>query len=155
MNDYPHFGLWPDAYYMTANQFVYSTGAWRGAGVAAFEREKMLTGAAAQMVYFNLYTVNSNYGGQLAGRQGGTTQPASGAPGLILEWDDSTWGVGSSDCAEHLEVPRRLDERRRNSYLGTGSAGTAGGPNWTITTNNVDPTICTASVRVSISRGRP
>ncbi len=141
MNDYPHFGLWPDAYYMTANQFVYSSGAWRGAGVAAFERGKMLTGATAQMVYFSLYGVNSNYGGQLAADMDGSTQPASGAPGLILEWDDSTWGAGSTDSLKIWKF--HVDwTTPGNSYLGTGSAGSAGGPNWTINTNNVDPTIC-------------
>jgi hypothetical protein len=141
MNDYPHFGLWPDAYYMTANQFVYSTGAWRGAGVAAFEREKMLTGATAQMVYFNLYTVNSNYGGQLAADLDGATQPAGGAPGLILEWDDSTWGTGSTDSLKVWKF--HVDwATPGNSSLGTGAAGSAGGPNWTINTNDVDPTVC-------------
>ena len=144
MNDYPHFGLWPDAYYMTANQFVYSSGAWRGAGVAAYEREKMLTGATAQMVYFSLYSVNSNYGGQLPADMDGATQPASGAPGLILEWDDSTWGVGSSDSLKIWKF--HVDwTTPGNSYLGTGAAGSAGGPNWTINTNDVDPTVCSSS----------
>ena len=50
--DYPKFGLWPDAYYMTANQFDASVSSWRGQGVAALERDKMLLGQAAQLVYF-------------------------------------------------------------------------------------------------------
>jgi len=34
MNDYPKFGVWPDAYYMTTNQFTLSLD-WAGTGVAA------------------------------------------------------------------------------------------------------------------------
>ncbi len=143
MNDYPHFGLWPDAYYMTANQFIYSSGAWQGAGVAAYERDKMLIGAAAQMVYFNLYTVNAEYGGQLPADMDGTTQPASGAPGLIMEWDNS--GLLGPDDALRVWKFHVDWTTPANSYLGTGAAGTAGGPNWTINTNDVDPTICGSS----------
>lgn len=143
MNDYPHFGLWPDAYYMTANQFVYSTGAWMGAGVAAFEREKMLTGATAKMVYFNLYPVDADYGGLLPADMDGATQPPSGAPGLIVGWNDSTWGVTTSDALTIWKF--HVDwNTTGNSYLGTGAAGSAGGPNWTINTNNVDPTVCSS-----------
>ena len=43
-NDYPHFGVWPDAYYMTDNQFNASLTAFAGAGVFAFDRAKMLVG---------------------------------------------------------------------------------------------------------------
>ncbi|HEU5248540.1 MAG TPA: hypothetical protein VFW15_01010, partial [Thermoanaerobaculia bacterium] len=40
-NDYPKFGVWPDAYYMSDNQFDPN---FQGAGVFAFERSKMLAG---------------------------------------------------------------------------------------------------------------
>jgi formylglycine-generating enzyme required for sulfatase activity len=142
MNDYPHFGLWPDGYYLTVNQFNSSGTAWRGAGVASFERDKMLTGATAQMIYFNLYTLNANYGGQLPADMDGRTQPASGASGLIMQWDDSTW-ISPSDALRIWKF--HVDwTTPGNSYLGTGEPGYAGGPNWTITTNDVDPTICSS-----------
>ncbi len=53
MNDYPKMGVWPDGYYATFNffgsQFI-------GAGVAAFERDKMLVGDPdAQMVFFGYF----------------------------------------------------------------------------------------------------
>ena len=38
MNDYPKFGVWMDAYYMTVNQFLGNS--WAGAGIAAFDRDK-------------------------------------------------------------------------------------------------------------------
>jgi len=48
MNDYPHFGIFGDAYYMGVNQF--GAAGWAGGGVAAYERDKMLVGAEAQQV---------------------------------------------------------------------------------------------------------
>ena len=43
-NDYPHFGVWPDAYYMTDNQFNQAGTAFLQDGVFAFDRSKMLIG---------------------------------------------------------------------------------------------------------------
>lgn len=41
-NDYPKFGVWRDAYYMTTNEF--SGSSFFGAGMGAFDRDKMLQG---------------------------------------------------------------------------------------------------------------
>jgi hypothetical protein len=54
MPDYPKFGVWPDGYYLSVNQFA-GGATWAGAGACALERTKMLAGdPAAQMIYFNL-----------------------------------------------------------------------------------------------------
>ncbi|HEX3758148.1 MAG TPA: hypothetical protein VHW23_05560, partial [Kofleriaceae bacterium] len=50
-NDYPKMGLWPDAYYFTFNMFPNNT--FAGARLCAFDRAKMLTGAAATEQCFN------------------------------------------------------------------------------------------------------
>ncbi len=94
MNDYPKFGVWPDAYYMTVNQFQNS--AWAGAGVVAFEREKMLSGQQARMIYFDLYAVNPNIGGMLPADLDGLTAPPVGTPGLFASVDDAFW-IGPTD----------------------------------------------------------
>jgi hypothetical protein len=93
MNDYPKFGVWPDAYYYSVNQFAdCSTGCtWAGAGVAAFEREKMLTGLPARMVYFDLYGRDPNLGGLLPSDLDGPSPPA-GAPNFFVTIDDDAWG---------------------------------------------------------------
>lgn len=53
-NDYPHFGVWPDAYYMTDSQFDQSTDTFVQSGVFAFNRVKMLVGdPAANYIYFD------------------------------------------------------------------------------------------------------
>ncbi len=92
LNDYPKFGVWPDAYYMSINQFTAPTFAWGGAGAVAFERDKMLAGLPAQMVYFDLFGVDSNLGGMLPSDLDGATPPPAGAPNYFMVMDDDAWG---------------------------------------------------------------
>jgi hypothetical protein len=49
--DYPHFGVWPDAYYMATNEAP-GAATILSAGFFAFERDKMLAGEDARMIYF-------------------------------------------------------------------------------------------------------
>jgi hypothetical protein len=101
MNDYPHFGVWPDAYYMSVNQFNGSTEAWEGAGVAAFERDALLAGSpTARMIYIDTGAVTLNYGGMLPTDLDGPA-PAAGTPNYFMEWDDSTW---LGDAVDTLRV---------------------------------------------------
>ncbi len=81
LNDYPKFGLWPDGYYMAVNQFQCSIFgcSWGGQGVVAFERNVMLNGGNARMVYFDLESVDSSLGGMLPADLDGPPPPA-GAP---------------------------------------------------------------------------
>lgn len=91
MNDYPKLGVWPDGYYMAVNQFYMPWGIWGGQGVVAFERDKMLSGQPARMVYFDLYGTDSNLGGMLPADWDGPTPPA-GAPNPFIERDDNSEG---------------------------------------------------------------
>ncbi len=75
--DYPHLGVWPDAYYMAANLF----GTPGGGGNYAFERDRMLVGdPTARMVFFN-----SSASGILPSDLDGPPPPA-GSPNYFLEW---------------------------------------------------------------------
>ena len=95
MNDYPKLGVWPDGYYMTANQFIGNT--WAGAGVAVMDRAKMLLGdSSATIQYIDLYSVDPNFGGMLPCDVDGPAPPA-GAPAYFGEVDDST-SIGPSDA---------------------------------------------------------
>jgi hypothetical protein len=67
-DDYPHYGMWPNAYYMTANRF--NAPGFAGANVA-YERAAMLTGSTARMV---VYLV-PNDGGALPTDLDGYTLP--------------------------------------------------------------------------------
>jgi len=99
LNDYPKFGVWPDGYYMTANQFN-TDGSWGGAGAFVFERDQMLLGNPAQMVYFDLFLVDPNLGGMLPSDMEGATPPAVGSPNVYMEVDDN--GLGYP--ADQLEL---------------------------------------------------
>lgn len=90
LNDYPKFGVWPDAYYMTDNQFNEAGTTYLGAGAFAFERARMLQGLSAQMVYFDLQSVNIDFFGQLPSDLDGMTPPPAGAPNYFFEVDDDS-----------------------------------------------------------------
>ena len=90
MNDYPHFGVWADGYYMTVHEFA-NAATWAGQGVAVFERSQMLQGLPARMVKFNLYSTDPNMGGMLPTDLDGPA-PAAGTPNYFVEPDDDTFG---------------------------------------------------------------
>jgi hypothetical protein len=61
LNDYPKFGMWPDAWYVSYNMFCGAISctyggrnSFQGVEVVAFDRSTMLTGGAAAMVQFIL-----------------------------------------------------------------------------------------------------
>lgn len=85
-HDYPKLGVWPDAYYMTSNEFAGGS-SFAGAGAFAFERDKMLVGQPARMVFFDLSTVNSAFGGMLPSDLDGWNLPPAGSPNYFAEID--------------------------------------------------------------------
>ncbi len=91
MNDYPKFGVWPDGYYMSVNQFKQVNLQWAGAGAVVFERDKMLAGAPARALYFDLYNVDPNLGGMLPADLDGQAPPP-GEPNYFVQIDDNAWG---------------------------------------------------------------
>lgn len=93
MPDYPKFGIWPDGYYMSANQFSSGTLNYVGTYVAVFNRSVILTGGAATMIYFSLGTSTFSF---LPSDCDGTAPPA-GAPNNFLMTYNTTSGSGASD----------------------------------------------------------
>jgi subtilisin-like proprotein convertase family protein len=100
-NDYPHFGVWTDGYYMTDNQFNQAGDTFLGAGVFAFDRTKMLAGdPTASFIYFDMATgcpaacIN---GGMLPADLDGFRMPPAGAPNSILQFDADEYGGGQTD----------------------------------------------------------
>ncbi len=80
-NDYPKLGVWPDGYYVTYNIFNGNT--FAGAKACSFDRSKMLTGAAATQVCFQL---SPSYGGVLPSDLDGTSAPPAGSPNFLLNF---------------------------------------------------------------------
>lgn len=88
LNDYPKFGVWPDAYYMSVNQFAPDTEAFVGAGAAAFERNKMLQGQPAQLVFFDLGTLAPSFNGLLPADLDGPPPP-NGTANFFVSFSES------------------------------------------------------------------
>jgi len=110
-NDYPKFGVWTDAYYMTDNQFNQAGTAFQGAGAFAFNRAKMLAGdPTANYVYFDVENGNPNIGGMLPADIDGIVPPPLGTPGLFAyfvadEFADPADGVRIFEFHPNFTTP--------------------------------------------------
>jgi uncharacterized repeat protein (TIGR01451 family) len=134
-NDYPHLGVWPDAYYLSVNQFDTTTPNtdFHSAGACALEREKMLAGSASakQVCFdesaFDPKDANGNYiyGGQLPTDLDGTTPPPAGEPNFFMQFLDST--TAGND--KLLEFKFHVDwQNPNNSTFGNGQPDGSGKP---------------------------
>jgi len=95
-NDYPKFGVWPDAYYMSDNQFNPS---FAGAGVFAFDRTKMLAGdPTAGYIYFDLELLDATIGGILPSDLDGLTPPPAGSPNVFAYFTATEYGDPQGDA---------------------------------------------------------
>jgi GEVED domain/CARDB len=96
--DYPHYSVWHDGYYVTANKFTGNT-------TYVIERDAVLNGDPnPQIVGFNLPGVVNNTNTVFSPEPAnltGTTVPA-GAPGYIVYLQDDGWGGGIAN--DHLKV---------------------------------------------------
>jgi N-acetylneuraminic acid mutarotase len=99
LNDYPKFGVWRDAYYATANDFL-NGATFAGAGVQAYEREKMLAGQPAQVVTFHIGNASGIYASLLPASAEGQAlgfNPPAGAPAPFVMMDDDSFGFSPTD----------------------------------------------------------
>ncbi len=80
--DYPKISVWPDAYYITFNIFNNGT-TFAGAKACAYDRAKMLAGAAATQVCFQQSTAVDSL---LPADLDGSTPPPAGSPNLLLNF---------------------------------------------------------------------
>jgi len=73
--DYPHYGIWPDGYYVSVNRFAPG---FTGTYAAAFERDSMLVGGIARMILStNATSIGASF---LPSDWDGSTAPLTGAP---------------------------------------------------------------------------
>ena len=96
-NDYPKFGIWPDAYYMTANRNKIFPGL--GVFAVAFDRNSMLAGQNASSVVFTLDN-NGHRAGMLPADWDGPTAPPAGTPNFLVRPLDSNLGWPSPNTLE-------------------------------------------------------
>jgi hypothetical protein len=91
--DYPHLGVWPDAFYMTVNVFNSSGTAFLGPQPLAFNRAAMLAGSPATFVTTrNAAVFNPLNDAMLPGDLDGSTVPPAGAPNpFLMSGTAATW----------------------------------------------------------------
>ncbi|NTW23210.1 MAG: T9SS type A sorting domain-containing protein [Lentimicrobium sp.] len=90
MPDYPKFGVWPDGYYMSAKMFYSGSLNWAGSAAIVLERDSMLTGNQAGMIFFQMdASVRALLPADLDGQA-----PPSGSPGLFMTAVDDVNGGG-------------------------------------------------------------
>jgi hypothetical protein len=91
MPDYPKLAVWPDGYYMSANSFSFPTtqGRWLGPAAAVFERDSMLHGGAARMIFFQ---EDSTLNPMLPADPDGRLPPPGSPAYYIMAFDDAAGG---------------------------------------------------------------
>ncbi|MGH2723275.1 MAG: calcium-binding protein [Actinomycetota bacterium] len=85
-NDYPKLGVWPDAYYLSVNEFDLN-GDYNSASVAALDRDAMLNGDPASLIEFDLSGISPNSFTLLPSDVDGPAPPA-GSPNYLVELRD-------------------------------------------------------------------
>lgn len=92
INDLPKFGVWPDAYYMSDEEFLGSD--YVGVGIFAFDRTKMLAGdPTAGYVYLNRPSNTTDRRSNLIPADvDGIRPPAPGTPGIFVGYTATEYG---------------------------------------------------------------
>ena len=104
--DYPHYGVWPDGYYLTTNQFNQAGTAFLGAGIFAFDRMKMLAGdPTASYVYHDVYANDQGAGGMLPTDVDGFVPPPAGLPNRVMEFRSNDFGDPADGIRTYELVP--------------------------------------------------
>jgi hypothetical protein len=135
MPDRPSVAFWQDAYYLAFNQ-LFGGITPAGAGVAALERNAMLAGSSTPtMIYYDLRHVDPRFANIVVAQplEVPTDNPA---PGLFLEWDDSTRFLDMTDSLRIWEFQPDWVNPAASLF------GTAGQPNYIVETADLDPKLC-------------
>jgi FlgD Ig-like domain len=89
--DYPKFGVWPDAYYVSVHLVNPRNERYAAQGIIAFDRETMLAGGSPrEMVFF----ANPSVFGLLPADAQGSTPPPVGAPNYLVTVRDGAISGG-------------------------------------------------------------
>ena len=92
INDVSKFGVWPDGYYMSDEEFTGSD--YSGMGAFAFDRAKMLVGdATASYIYFSMPSRSTaRLGNLLPTDLDGLAPPAPAAPNIFIGYTATEYG---------------------------------------------------------------
>ncbi|HKX84236.1 MAG TPA: FG-GAP-like repeat-containing protein, partial [Pyrinomonadaceae bacterium] len=111
LNDFPKFGVWPDGYYMSTEEYFGAD--FVGAGAFAFDREKLLAGdPSATYIYFRLpITAPYRRSSFLPSDLDGIVAPSAGTPNVFAsytatEYGDSQDAIRLFDFHADFQVPQ-------------------------------------------------
>ncbi len=92
LNDYPKFGFWHDALYMSTDEFFGSD--YAGSGAFAFDIKKMIQGdPTASFIYFDLASPTTmRIGGILPVDLDGLRAPPASTPGMFIGYSANEYG---------------------------------------------------------------
>ena len=92
LNDFPKFGVWPDGYYMSSEEYLGSD--FVGAGAFAFDRNKMLAGdPTASYIYFRFpIAAPYRHSTLLPSDLDGMNAPPAGAPNIFATYTATEYG---------------------------------------------------------------
>jgi hypothetical protein len=141
LNDYPKYGVWPDAYYQSVNDFA-NASSFTGVTVTAFDRAAMLAGQQARSVSFTLPNSNNDAYLLPANWEGGALGqlPPAGAPDpYVMSCDANTGGPCTSDQIDEWDF--HVDWASPSSS----TFGNNGAPSTTLPTGNFNGDLCNFS----------
>ncbi len=113
--DYPKLSVWPDAYYVTTNDFQNGQ-TFVGASTCAMDRTQMLVGSAAKLVCFK---TSSSYGGILPSDLDGHALPPTGTPNYVV-------GLGASTTLVYWKFHVDFTTTANSTFTGPTSIPVAG-----------------------------
>lgn len=92
INDFAKFGVWPDGYYMSTEEFSGSD--YSGSGMFAFDRAKMLVGdPSASYIYFNRpSSTTTRLGNLLPSDLDGLRAPSPGSANIFVGYSATEYG---------------------------------------------------------------
>lgn len=115
LNDYPKLAVWPDAIYMSTDEFYGSD--YAGSGVFAFDREKLLSGdPSAGYIYFDLASPTTmRIGGLLPVDLDGIVPPPAEEPGMFLGYTATEYG-DPSDAVRLFEFDADFSDPDNSTF---------------------------------------
>ncbi len=116
LNDFPKFGVWPDGYYMSTDEFLGSD--YYGSGMFAFDRAKMLAGdPTAGYIYFSRPDpVAIRRRGMLPSDLDGLRPPPEGTPNIFVSYTATEYG-DPADALRVFDFRADFAEPERSTFI--------------------------------------
>jgi hypothetical protein len=95
--DYPHWGMWPDAYYMTGHLFSLPSQSFDAQGLFAFERPALLAGLPARFLSTTLSSSSGTSFGALPSDLDSLTPPPPGSPNYVVAFGSPESDTSTGD----------------------------------------------------------